>query len=218
MPEQAAAGLWTTATDLGRFSLDLQLALAGQTDRILSPKMARTMLSPQAQQGAAGFMGLGAWLEGLGANARFGHPGDNEGFNSRWIALREGSMGAVILTNSDHGGGLIADMLQVIEQTYGWPEVEDLAAPESPRMASTLDCVGTYRFRSGMICTISLVEDRLYLELAGQPPVPLTAISETVYILQPLEGEVIFLIDQEGNVRGLQLRQDGSVLEAEKVG
>jgi hypothetical protein len=62
------------------------------------------------------------------------------------------------------------------------------------------------------------VEDRLYLHLAGQPPVPLTAISATVYILQPLEGEIIFLTDQKGIVRGLQLQQDGSALDAEKVG
>jgi len=217
MPEQAAAGLWTTATDLGRLSLDLQLSLAGQTDRILSPGMARLMLSPQAQPGAAGLMGLGIWLEGQGAQARFGHPGDNEGFASRWIALRESGMGAVILTNSDNGGELIADVLHTIEQAYGWLEIEDLPAPASSGMPSTTDCAGTYRFRSGSVCTISLVEHRLYLQISEQPPLPLTAISETVYILQPLEGEVIFLTDQEGIVHGLQLQQDGSVLEAEKV-
>jgi hypothetical protein len=61
------------------------------------------------------------------------------------------------------------------------------------------------------------VEHRLYLQLSEQPPLPLTAISETVYILQPLEGEIIFLTDQEGIVHGLQLQQDGSVLEAERV-
>ena len=80
-----------------------------------------------------------------------------------------------------------------------------------------MDYAATYRFRSGIVCTISLVKDRLYLEIAEQPPAPLTAISETVYILHPLEGEVLFLTDQAGIVRGLQLEQDGSALEAEKV-
>jgi CubicO group peptidase (beta-lactamase class C family) len=216
MPEMAAAGLWTTATDLARFSIDLQLALAGQEGRLLSPEMVRTLLSPQVKREPAGSMGLGVWLAGSGGNARFGHPGDNEGFASRWEALCEGGMGVAILANSDNGGGLIAEVLDDIAQAYGWPEIEELPAP-SPATASTMDFVGTYRFQSGIVCTISQVEEQLYLQILRQPLVPLTGISATVYILQPVEGEVTFLRDEEGNVRGLQLRQGGSELEAVKV-
>lgn len=217
MPEMAAAGLWTTATDLARFSIDLQLALAGQTDRLLSPEMVRLLLSPEVQRDPTGFMGLGVWLEGSGRNARFGHPGDNEGFASRWTALREGGMGAVIMTNSDTGGELIADVLHNIAQAYGWPEIEKLLPPATRINTSMMNCVGTYQFRSGIVSTILQVNDRLYFQMLRQPPIPLTAISETVYILQPLEGEVIFLTDGEGIVPGLLLRQVGSELEADKV-
>ena len=217
MPEMAAAGLWTTATDLARFSLDLQIALTGQASRLLSPEMVRLLLSPQVAREPDGFMGLGVWLEGRGANARFGHPGDNEGFACRWAALREGGMGVVILSNSDSGGELIDDVLHMIEQAYGWPEVENVPAPAPPLIAPMMNCVGTYQFRSGSACEITYMEHRLYLHMLHQPPVPLTAISETVYLLQPLEGEVIFLTDEEGMVCGLQLRQDGSELEADKV-
>ncbi len=78
--------------------------------------------------------------------------------------------------------------------------------------------VGTYAFGSGIVCTITLLQDQLYLQLLSQPPVLLTAISESVYLLHPLDGEVIFLMSGEGMVRGLRLRQDGSELEASKVG
>ena len=217
MPEMAAAGLWTTATDLARFSIDLQLAFAGQTDRLLSPEMVRLFLSPEVQRDPTSFMGLGVWLEGSGRNARFGHPGDNEGFACRWTALCEGGMGAVIMTNSDTGGELIAEVLHIIEQVYGWPEIENLPSPTPSIDASMMNYIGTYQFRSGIICTIIHMNDTLYLQMLGQPPILLKAVSGTVSILQPIEGEVIFLMNSEGIVRGLLLRQDGSELEAHKV-
>ena len=217
LPEMAAAGLWTTATDLARFSMDLQFALAGETDRLLSPEVVRLLLSPQVPLDRSGFMGLGIRLDGSGETARFGHPGDNEGFACHWTALREGGKGAVIMTNSDRGGELIADLLYEIEQMYSWPQVESLPAPSPPVRGAVMNYTGTYRFRSGSLCTVSQDEDRLALEMPQQPPVPLTAITETVYLLQPLEGEVIFLVNQEGIVNKLLLRQDGTELAADKL-
>lgn len=126
-------------------------------------------------------------------------------------------MGAVILTNSDRGGELIADVLHDIAQAYDWPESEDPPSSASPIQTSMVNCVGSYQFRSGLTCKIVDLNHKLYLEMSSQPPVPLTAISDTVYVLKPLEGEVIFLTDGDGIVRGLQLRQDGSELETDKV-
>jgi CubicO group peptidase (beta-lactamase class C family) len=215
MPEMAAAGLWTTAADLAAFSIDLQLALAGQTGRLLSPEMAGIFLSPQIQRDRAVFMGLGVWLEGQGRSMRFGHPGDNEGFASHWTASREGGTGAVILTNSDTGAELIAEVLDTIAEVYGWTEIEE--PPPSSGMNPTLAYVGTYRFQSGALCTVLQKTDSLYIQMSRQPPIPLKPASATAYILEPLEGEVIFLVDREGSAHGLLLRQDGTELEATKV-
>ena len=216
MPEMAAAGLWTTATDLARLSVDLQFALAGQEARLLSPEMVRILLSPQVPREPSGFMGLGVQLDGSGATVRFGHPGDNEGFACRWTALREERSGAVIMTNSDNGGELIEDVFHTIEQAQDWPKIENDPAPPPHRYAARMDYVGTYQFRSGITCSILHVTDRLYIQMVHQPPVPLTAVSEAVYILEPLEGELIFVRDAAGIVRGFRLRQDGTELEADK--
>ena len=45
-PEQAAAGLWTTPTDLARFAIEVQLATVGRSRKVLSQAIAREMITP----------------------------------------------------------------------------------------------------------------------------------------------------------------------------
>src|SRR5579863_9610749 len=46
-PEMAAAGLWTTPTDLAKFAIEIALSKQGKANHILSEKMTRQMLTPQ---------------------------------------------------------------------------------------------------------------------------------------------------------------------------
>lgn len=121
-PEMAAAGLWTTPTDLARFALDLQCAQAGMPSRLLSQRMVNELLTPQTSADKRGKIGLGVFIHGKGNYARFGHAGDNAGFNCQWISLVHKGQGCVIMTNSDEGW-LITDKLpRIIAQVYEWPD------------------------------------------------------------------------------------------------
>jgi CubicO group peptidase (beta-lactamase class C family) len=58
-PELAVAGLWTTPSDLARFILALQEAYAGGRRGLLTPEMARQMLTVQIA-----YRGLGVVVSG----------------------------------------------------------------------------------------------------------------------------------------------------------
>lgn len=116
-PEQAAAGLWTTPTDLARFAIAIQQAHAGAPGGILSRATAEEMLTPQV-----GGWGLGLDLGGRGESAQFRHGGANEGFRCALVAFREPGRGAVIMTNSDNGDALAAELIRSIAAEYGWPK------------------------------------------------------------------------------------------------
>src|ERR1019366_3187049 len=44
-PEMAAAGLWTTPSDLARWIIEMQNSLLGNSNHVLSFEMTRTMLT-----------------------------------------------------------------------------------------------------------------------------------------------------------------------------
>jgi CubicO group peptidase (beta-lactamase class C family) len=45
-PEQAAAGLWTTPSDLARVAIELQRAIRGPAGTVLKQSIAREMIAP----------------------------------------------------------------------------------------------------------------------------------------------------------------------------
>ncbi len=111
-PEMAAAGLWTTPTDLARFLIEIQQALQGRS-KVLSPAMARQMVTVQK-----GSYALGLSIEGAGAAAAFGHGGSNAGFKCQMTAFVEGGRGAVVMTNGDQGGRLASEILRAVAVEY----------------------------------------------------------------------------------------------------
>ena len=76
-PEMAAAGLWTTPSDLARFAIEVQRAYTGKSSKIISPAMARQMLTNEKDGD-----GLGLFLLDTGRALRFNHNGRDDGFDT----------------------------------------------------------------------------------------------------------------------------------------
>ncbi len=115
-PEIAAAGLWTTPTDVARFLIEIQSALRGDTDRVLSPENARLLVTEVRDD-----YGLGFNLWTHRGERYIGHSGANDGFRGRMFAHMTDGFGVVILTNSDNGLDLANALIDVIGRKEGWP-------------------------------------------------------------------------------------------------
>ncbi|MGA2978484.1 MAG: serine hydrolase domain-containing protein [Terriglobales bacterium] len=108
-PEMAAAGLWTTPTDLAKFGIEIALSKQGKANHVLSEAMTRQMLTPQIEH-----VGLSFFL-GEGNNPEeFGHGGDDAGFQANLIMFADSGKGVAVMTNSNSGHALANYVVQSI--------------------------------------------------------------------------------------------------------
>jgi CubicO group peptidase (beta-lactamase class C family) len=123
-PEMAAAGLWTTPTDLAKFAIEIALSKQGKANHILSEKMTREMLTPQIKaEGGEGSVGLAFFL-GPSAPDQFGHGGADEGFQANLVMFADSGQGLAIMGNSDSFFNVEPYVAEAIAKAYGWKHAE----------------------------------------------------------------------------------------------
>jgi len=116
-PEMAAAGLWTTATDLARLAIEIQQTLAGRGHGVISSAMARQYVAEQK-----GPSGLGIIVQGNGSTLSFSHGGRDEGFDAQLVAFAQTGQGAAIMINANDNSRFMGRILGFIARAYGWPQ------------------------------------------------------------------------------------------------
>jgi CubicO group peptidase (beta-lactamase class C family) len=114
-PEMAAAGLWTTASDLARFAISVQQSLAGKTNLVISQAMTREMMTP-AMPGD----GLGVFLAKRRGKLWFSHDGRDAGFDASMMASAATGQGAVIMINLNDNSGAVKRIMEAISKEYHW--------------------------------------------------------------------------------------------------
>jgi len=119
-PEQAAAGLWTTPTDLAHFAIEVQRAVRGPSGSVLKQAIAREMVSPT---------GVGPYAVGLAVERRnegwyFSHGGSNWGFRCDLVAHVRKGYGVVVMTNGDAGSVVINEIEARVASAYGWDSLD----------------------------------------------------------------------------------------------
>jgi CubicO group peptidase (beta-lactamase class C family) len=117
-PEQAAAGLWTTPSDLAKFAIEVQLELLGKSNRVLTQKMAEEMVTPVG----VGPFAVGFQIEQDGQGWYFEHSGANWGFQCDLYAHRAKGYGVAVMTNSDSGGRLARG--DRVARAYNWDSLD----------------------------------------------------------------------------------------------
>jgi CubicO group peptidase (beta-lactamase class C family) len=114
-PEQAAAGLWTTPTDLAKYIIECQLALEGRSKKVLSQSMMKKRLTPYIDSNAA----LGVFIENRKGQLYFTHNGGNEAFLCTSYGSMQGGNGVVIMINGENFA-VITELLNSVAIVYDW--------------------------------------------------------------------------------------------------
>ena len=213
-PEMAAAGLWTTPSDLARFALAVQEAAGGRSNRLFTPALVADMLTPRA----SGSYGLGLGISGEGPALRFGHGGANEGFRCEFVAFTHGGQGAVVMTNSDNGSRLIGEILRAIAAEYGWPGYlppERDVVTVDPRVYD--DYVGVYRMADGTEITAVRDLDALYGRAGSEPQSRMWPTSDSTFIVADQGFDVRFERDTTRHVAALVIVRPGRETRVPRV-
>jgi CubicO group peptidase (beta-lactamase class C family) len=141
-PEQAAAGLWTTARDLARFVIALQ------TDRLLPHETTQRMLA--AAPATNNRLGLGVFL--LRNGNYFAHAGGNAGYYALFVASRTRADGVAILTNSELASDLADEIARGVAKKYGWEGY--LPEPRKRVDVDPAPFAGRYRIDADDVLTV----------------------------------------------------------------
>ena len=207
-PEVAAAGLWTTPTDLLKWAMAITNARVGIPDSILSKQSATEMLTVQKEPA-----GLAPMLHGAGRDFSFERGGSNEGYICQVIYFPELGRGAAIMTNSDAGSGLQKEILYALAKEYDWPdygprEIQPIALDSATRN----QLVGEYPVPAALTGGKSVSQfiryeaEALSVEVAGfVPKTALVALADGVLLAPETGFEVRMIRDTGGQITALDI-------------
>lgn len=173
-PEMAAAGLWTTPSQLVLWAGEMQRILQNQEDGLLKKETVNEMVIP----------GMGDYGLGPAANQyTFGHGGADEGFRAQMVTWKEEPVALVIMVNSDNGR-IMQEIMLSIAREYDLPDIEarKRTVNEQPEEIR-LQFEGTYSFPEWGEAVIAVKDNGLEItgEFSGENPIFLLPSEENIF-------------------------------------
>ena len=203
-PELAAAGLWTTPTDLGKYLIEINQSLAGKANHVLTQVVAKEMVTR-----GMGDWGLGLDIGGTAPNEHFGHGGVNAGFEAEMVIYEQAGDGAIVMTNAQGGGELCEELLRSIAAEYHWPDYQPVV-----RTAVSIDpallaqYAGSYRVNPQVTLTVTVGSgSRLELKAPNGPMIEFIPASNTTFFSTTGVPDLEFAKSTDGKVTGLILNR-----------
>jgi hypothetical protein len=202
---------------LARAAIEIQKEEKGLSHKLLSPKMARKLLTRQI-----GNWGLGFQLsEDPGGAKRFGHGGDNAGFKADLEAYTTGSgQGVVIMANGENGSPLIQEILRSVAKTYGWsafrPEQRSVVDVDPAVLARY---AGRYQIPGLTSLTVSVKDGALAMmvPLLGPDPQKLLAQSPTQFFNLDSGVNITFVDGPDGAPPKMKITGSYGAFEATRA-
>ncbi len=211
-PEKAAAGLWTTPTDLARYELQIQQIMKGEPG-ILTKEFVEKMLTKHQFE-----WGLGPQLRKEGDSLLFQHGGKNAGFTNMFIAAAEKDFGLVVMTNGDNGRLLMQEIVTAISEYYDWgitktTEIEALALSDK----ELEQYIGRYipKGSEKPAATLKVMDGNLFLVKTDSPTVARLIAVDSLHFIDPrTENEYLFEKAENEEVSSFLLNEEIEYLKA----
>ena len=204
-PEQAAAGLWTTPSDLVKYILEVQAIVNGKDNGLLSPKIIKEMLTKHK-----GNWGLGPTLRGEGEDLLFGHGGKNAGFTNNMIAKVYKGEAIVVMTSADNGNDIINAMQTAISTYYDMgisntEEIEIVTMSENELSRF----IGEYKYEDGKeyVATMKVKKGKLVAKVGGNHE--LTPVGPLTFRDMKDPETITFVEDDNGKIKSFILKGPG---------
>ncbi|NVE95656.1 serine hydrolase domain-containing protein [Altererythrobacter lutimaris] len=160
-PELAAAGLWTTAEDYGKFIVAVMEAAGGETNTGLPTSVAKDMLTVVGDTGRSrGYgLGLGILMAEDGTVESFEHHGSNTGYRASFSAFPKDRAVSVVMTNHPDGIQLATESNRGFGANLGY---DDPVARTVVRKAMSekvaQSCLGEFSNQDEPASTINLLQ------------------------------------------------------------
>ncbi len=207
-PEQGAAGLWMTPSDLCQYIIETQLAYEGKSSKVLNQEMTKLRLTPYNDESSA----LGVFIDNRDGALYFQHSAGNEGFCGQYYGSMEGGNGVAVFLNTDEYG-LLPEVLNSVASVYDWP---GFYAPINKKVVKVpakilRTYVGVYMVQKNTFVNIMKREDGYY-QFADGNYYKMYFTNKTDYFNMEVVTEKHFITDASGKVTGYTRTANGNPL------
>ena len=212
-PQQAAAGLYTTPTDLAKFCIEIQKSYLGK-GKILNQDLTKKMLTPQAKVSEGSYkeeIGIGPFLIQKTDNTSekgkyFEFTGVNAGFLAYALASFEDGNGVIVMLNSgDDVNGLGKEIRRAVAKTYNWTNY--LPKEIEPVVLDKIDLkelTGRYKSGEDEVISMEMENDYLVERFNNGNPIYCFPISKDSIVFSDYNIKGIFGRNENGKIVSLK--------------
>lgn len=212
-PQQAAAGLYTTPTDLATIFIEIQQALTGK-GKILNQTLAKQMMQPQANVSDGSYkeeIGVGPFLfqrtdNNVEAGKYFEFTGVNAGFLAYGIASVEGGNGVIIMLNSgDDVNGIGKELRRAVAKAYNWKNfLPEEISPINLDKNQLQEMAGRYRSGADEVITMKVENNYLVESFNDGKPIYCFPVAKDTIVFTDYNIKGFFNRDANGKIISLQ--------------
>ncbi len=221
-PEQGAAGLWMTPSDLCNYIIETQLAYEGKSAKVLNQEMTKLRLTPYNDRSVA----LGVFMEERRLDMiqkettlYFQHGAGNEGFCGQYYGSLDGKGNGVAIFLNNTNAPILFEVINSVARVYDWKDFAFM--PESRKFVTVPDKViekylGIYSAQPNTFINIVKRDDGCY-QFAEGNYCKMYFTSETEYFVKEFPNDKHFITDASGKVTGYYRTAGGATLTPQHV-